>query len=158
MENFTWGPNNDRRRLAPFVAGRDPFVMFSGVAAAVGCVVAGGGTFGYFRDHMTWKICYSVQLHIEITFYNYKDAEHPQFIICWMDLVSTYKMTICLMFDALLQNKTLKLTSEDFAAQFVDDLPFRLSIQMDRASASDTSVNRPFRPCVYLESESAFPL
>jgi hypothetical protein len=57
MENFTWGPND-----APFVAWRDPFVLFSGVVAAVGVVlwvvlVEGGGRVEYFRDHMTRKIC-----------------------------------------------------------------------------------------------------
>jgi hypothetical protein len=39
LEIFTWGPNDDRRRLAPFVARRGPFVSFSGMVAAVGVVL-----------------------------------------------------------------------------------------------------------------------
>jgi hypothetical protein len=43
IEKLTWGPNDDRRRLAPFRVRHDPFVSFSGVVAAMGVVVMGGG-------------------------------------------------------------------------------------------------------------------
>jgi len=71
MENFTWGPNDDRCHFAPFVAWCNPFVLFSGMVAAVGVVlwvvVVEGPHLDIFE--ITWPgKSASVQLHIEITF------------------------------------------------------------------------------------------
>jgi hypothetical protein len=64
MEHVTWGPNNDRRRLAPFVAWCDPFVSFSGLVVAVGVVlqvltyVEGGRIWIFLRSHDPENLLY----------------------------------------------------------------------------------------------------